>query len=50
LPDARGRRGDHLIELRIMLPEAPDEELAGLISAWEEKHPYDPRKRTGVSS
>jgi DnaJ-class molecular chaperone len=49
LPDAQGRRGDHLVELRIALPEAPDEELSRLIIAWEEKHPYDPRRRTGGS-
>jgi DnaJ-class molecular chaperone len=39
-----GKRGDHMIELRIKLPEQPDEELRELISDWEAKHPYDPRK------
>jgi len=37
-------RGDHLIELRVMLPEAADAELERAISEWEDRHPYDPRK------
>ena len=38
-----GKRGDHLIELRVKLPEAPNDELRKLIAEWEAKHPYDPR-------
>jgi DnaJ-class molecular chaperone len=40
---ATGKRGDHLIELRIKLPDQPDEALRQLIADWEAKHPYDPR-------
>ncbi len=42
---ATGKRGDHLVELRIALPEGHNEELAKLIAEWEAKHPYDPRQR-----
>jgi DnaJ-class molecular chaperone len=40
---ATGKRGDHLVELRIKLPPAPDDELRKFIAEWEAKHPYDPR-------
>ncbi len=39
-----GRRGDHLIELRVKLPEKSDDELRRLIADWEARNPYDPRK------
>ena len=39
-----GKRGDHLIELHLKLPEQPDEELRKLIADWEAKHPYNPRE------
>ncbi|MGF1619362.1 MAG: DnaJ C-terminal domain-containing protein [Rhodomicrobiaceae bacterium] len=39
-----GKRGDHMIELRIKLPAEPDEELRQLIADWEAKHPYHPRE------
>ncbi len=46
--DSRSRqRGDHLVELRLMLPETRDDELEKLISDWETRHPYDPRKTSG---
>jgi DnaJ-class molecular chaperone len=45
VPDGKtGQHGDHLIELRIMLPAAPDAELEKLVTEWETQHPYDPRK------
>jgi DnaJ-class molecular chaperone len=40
-------RGDHLVELRIMLPERPDTELERLVSEWEARHPYNPRTSSG---
>lgn len=46
-PDAQGQRGDHLVELRVMLPETPDADLERLVAEWEKAHPYDPRRRTG---
>lgn len=39
-----GKRGDHLVELRVKLPKAPDDELRQLIADWEAKHPYNPRE------
>jgi len=40
---AAGTRGDHLIELRIKLPEQADDELRRLVADWEARHPYNPR-------
>jgi DnaJ-class molecular chaperone len=40
-------RGDHLVELRVMLPEPPDAELEELVSNWEARHPYNPRTSSG---
>lgn len=42
-----GARGDHLLELRVMLPETTDPELAKLAADWEAAHPYDPRTKGG---
>lgn len=51
VPDPKSsKRGDHLIELRIMLPERPDAELERLVTEWEAQHPYDPRKTMGGGS
>lgn len=36
-------KGDHLVELQVMLPPHPDETLEREVSEWESKHPYDPR-------
>lgn len=44
------QRGDHLVELRVVLPESYDAELDKLISDWETRHPYDPRKTSGGST
>ena len=44
-----GTRGDHLIELRVALPEAADADLARLVAEWEEQHPYNPRIKGGHS-
>jgi DnaJ-class molecular chaperone len=40
-------KGDHLVELRVVLPEHPDEELVRSLTEWEAKHPFDPRKQQG---
>jgi DnaJ-class molecular chaperone len=37
--------GDHLVELHIVLPDTPDDDLVRMIAEWEAKHPYDPRQR-----
>lgn len=41
-------RGDHLVEIRIALPDTPDAELERLVTEWEDRHPYDPRKAGGA--
>lgn len=38
-----GKRGDHLIELRVKLPKGANDDLRKLIADWEAQHPYDPR-------
>jgi DnaJ-class molecular chaperone len=39
-----GKRGDHLVELRVKMPKAADDELRAMIADWEAKHPYNPRE------
>ena len=39
-----GQRGDQLIELRIVMPDEIDEELAEFMRGWRRKHGYDPRE------
>ena len=41
------QRGDHMIELRVMLPDKPDAELEQFVSEWETRHPYNPRTTRG---
>lgn len=48
--DKAGTRGDHLIELTIVPPESPDEELAAFMAQWERKHPQNPRQKRGGAS
>ncbi len=49
VPDRQSsQRGDHLVELRVMLPEHHDADLERLVQEWESNHPYDPRKTTGA--
>ena len=43
----QGQRGDHLVELRVMLPDNADTELERIVSEWETKHPYNPRRGPG---
>jgi DnaJ-class molecular chaperone len=38
-------KGDHLVELQVVLPEQPDDEFVRTVIDWELKHPYDPRKQ-----
>ena len=48
MPSQRGGSpGDHLVELRIALPDKIDEDLERLVTEWELKHPYDPRRTMG---
>lgn len=43
-------KGDHLIELQVVLPNHPDDELVRCVTEWEAKHPYDPRKQQEARS
>jgi DnaJ-class molecular chaperone len=47
---ARGTRpaGDELVELKVALPDAPDDELRDFLRSWSERHPYDPRHDLGT--
>lgn len=36
-------KGDHLVELQIMMPPHPDADLEKAVSDWEHRHPYNPR-------
>jgi DnaJ-class molecular chaperone len=36
-------KGDHLIELQVVLPPHPDDALEKAVSEWESQHPYNPR-------
>ncbi len=42
--------GDHLVELRVVLPGHPDDEFVQSITEWEAKHPYNPRTAQGGQS
>lgn len=36
--------GDQYVTLQVMLPKAPDPELAAFVREWAARHPYDPRE------
>ncbi|NQV61849.1 MAG: J domain-containing protein [Alphaproteobacteria bacterium] len=42
-----GQRGDQYVQLQVVLPDAPDEELAAFLAEWAAKRPYDPRGDLG---
>ncbi len=48
--DKAGARGDHLVELTVVPPENPDQELADFMAQWEAKHPQNPRQKHGGAS
>jgi DnaJ-class molecular chaperone len=45
--EAGGHKGDQFVELRIVLPDAPDADLEQAIRDWRAKHSYDPRRGMG---
>lgn len=47
VPSERGA-GDQLVELQVVLPDKPDDELIRLVTEWESKNPYTPRGRQGA--
>lgn len=42
--------GDHVIELRVILPADADDEFVKTVIEWEAEHPYDPKKQMGAPS
>ena len=45
VPAGGGRKaGDQIVTLRVVLPDAPDDELKEFLDGWSKKHAYDPRK------
>jgi len=48
--EGAGGAGDHFMELRIVLPDAADEELVRCVTEWEAKHPFVPGKAEGARS
>ncbi len=40
-------KGDHLVELQVVMPPHPDAALETFIADWEREHPYDPRHGDG---
>ena len=47
---AHGGTGDHLVELQVVLPPAPDDDFVKAVTDWEAKHPYNPRAGLGEQS
>jgi DnaJ-class molecular chaperone len=48
IADPQGLRGDQYIRLKIMLPDAADEQLEKLVEKWAKNVTYDPRKKAGI--
>lgn len=49
VPSSDGK-GDHFVELQVVLPDHPDDELIRCVTEWEAKHPYDPRTKQEAQS
>jgi DnaJ-class molecular chaperone len=47
VPAKRGP-GDHIVEIRVVLPKHPDDDLIRYVVEWEGNHPYDPRKELAI--
>lgn len=45
LSDSRGKRGDLLARIVLMLPEKPDAELEAFAERWRKERPYTPKKK-----
>jgi DnaJ-class molecular chaperone len=45
LSDGRGKRGDLLARIVLMLPDKPDPELESFAERWRKERPYTPRKK-----
>ena len=42
---SKGRTGDQLVKLSVMMPERVDDDLKGFAETWREAHRYDPRRK-----
>lgn len=42
---ATGGHGDHLVTVRIVLPDPIDETLSYFMTEWRQKHHYDPGRK-----
>lgn len=42
---AKGKHGDQLVTLVVVMPERMDDELKAFAEEWREKHAYDPRRK-----
>jgi hypothetical protein len=40
-------KGDHLVELQVMMPSHPNAALETFVADWEGEHPYNPRQGGG---
>ena len=45
LSDSRGKRGDLLARIVLMLPDKPDADLESFAERWRKERPYTPRKK-----
>lgn len=45
LSDSRGKRGDLLARIVLILPDKPDAELEAFAERWRKERPYTPRKK-----
>lgn len=43
-----GARGDQIVELEVVLPDRPDDELRSFLQGWALRHRYDVRKKAGL--
>lgn len=46
-PKRGGEAGDIYVALKIVLPEAADQQLSDFMASWAAAHPQDPRKNMG---
>jgi DnaJ-class molecular chaperone len=42
---SKGRAGDQMVRLNVMLPETIDDDLKSFAKKWREDHGYDPRRK-----
>jgi len=44
-----GETGDQYVTMTVVLPETIDDELRDFIERWGGNHPYDPRRKAGIT-